>query len=344
MNYATSFARWVQAAPPVLGEGPAILAASPLADNEVIAPLLKDQPATCFVPEDDPFRLPPNARATIIPYSGAFAEPGDNLELTGGTRFLLESYRAAPFLAQTAATVLAVFSSEDHAAFLDDADAAFNAGQFEASLLHPSVIFADSPALGGPARPGGAAQARLYLDREGVARAGLRGSQAACLADVAAWTRGDLLGQVAGAVTAERSLAARPWLGRYLQAIACLAAIPRDGAAPRVSGFAWSLAGDDAGPVLDPAAPLIVGLGERHVVWLPASGRAFAVSRDVATITDHIARAAAGRELDPLHAVLGTTSEAAARARGQVHAHFFAAAVAPVIAATAAGPLAPVAA
>ncbi|CAM5605197.1 hypothetical protein GCM10010329_16610 [Streptomyces spiroverticillatus] len=226
-------------------------------------------------------------------YEGSLTEPGD--ELSNGQDFFLQthSYASSPYMTVFGPTVVRLTDRPDFEAYLADADRALTEGVFPDFLLTSSVVLADAGALGGSHHPADGPAVRLYADPDGFVSTTPTGAVLGTVHDSLDTLTRRYAGigpdeAALGAVVPEdiraQALRSRPFLPRYLKAIAAMRILMAHGKTGlRVSGFGARLtpelaaAGADLG---DATLPLVVhGDSETYMV---ISGRLFAVRREIA--------------------------------------------------------------
>ncbi|MER5417983.1 daptide biosynthesis RiPP recognition protein [Streptomyces virginiae] len=231
--------------------------------------------------------------APAVGYDGSLAEAGD--EFSNGQDFFLQThaYAASPFMTVFGPTVVRVFDQSDFEAFLADADRALVDGVFPEFLITSSVVLADPAALTGAHAPADGPALRLYVDRDGQVSTSPTGAVLGTVHDsldtlterFARTGPGAAALEVAVPAEArEAALLARPFLPRYLEAVAALCSLMARGVTGlRVSGFGSRLtpglaaAGAD---LADPTLPLVVyGDQDAYVV---VGSRLFSVERQTA--------------------------------------------------------------
>ncbi|MFI0819799.1 daptide biosynthesis RiPP recognition protein [Streptomyces sp. NPDC021098] len=233
----------------------------------------------------------------IVGYDGALDEPGTEFALGHDFYLQTQDYATSAYMTVLGPTIVRLFTSEDFAACLRDADRALEEGVFPEFLITPSVLLADTSGLGGG--PGGDGPlTRLYADRAGNWSTSPRGAVLGTMGDSldTLTARYDEINAASPAPCAvalaavisdpDRSAALRerPYLRRYLAAVRALRSVIARGAhGPKVSGFGVRLVPGLAleGPdIRDAEAPLVMFTEEEAYVF--AAGRLFSVSRDVA--------------------------------------------------------------
>ncbi|MFE2927185.1 daptide biosynthesis RiPP recognition protein [Streptomyces goshikiensis] len=237
--------------------------------------------------------------APAVGYHGSLTEAGD--EFSNGQDFFLQThaYAASPFMTVFGPTVVRVFDQSDFEAFLADADRALAEGVFPDFLITSSVVLADAAALTGAHAPADGPALRLYADRDGQVSTSPTGAVLGTVHDSLAnlTERFARTGPGAAALDAavpaearEAALLARPFLPRYLEAVAALCSLMARGVTGlRVSGFGSRLtpglaaAGAD---LADPTLPLVLyGDQDTYVV---VGSRLFSIDRHAAQTLERV--------------------------------------------------------
>ncbi|MEV0608367.1 daptide biosynthesis RiPP recognition protein [Polymorphospora rubra] len=241
----------------------------------------------------------------IVGYDGSPAEPGGELSVNDEFYLQIQDYAAAAFMVLVGPTLVTVGNTDDFRYFLADADRARSTGGFPEFAIAGPVRLANLPGLGaGPAGDG--PDRRLHVDADGAVstsvagvRIGTVGDGPAALRD--AWLRRNDASDAPCAVCLDGAVdeteragavAARPWLGRYLAAIASLRTLNANGVADlRVSGFGGRLLAPLEGvddPADQPGTPAAVLLwtAESGYLHLPATNRSFALSLAAARLAE----------------------------------------------------------
>ncbi|MDQ0832100.1 hypothetical protein QF032_003944 [Streptomyces achromogenes] len=275
------------AGPPGAGVGTLVLADAAHLPAVTAAGLVG--PRTLLLAPDDGTR----DLAPAVGYQGSLTEPGD--EFSNGQDFFLQThaYAASPFMTVFGPTVVRVFDHNDFEVFLADADRALTEGVFPEFLLTSSVLLADPAALSGADDPADGPALRLYADRNGQVSTSPTGAVLGTVEDsldvlaesfARAGNRAAALDAALPAPIRAEALRSRPFLARYLAAVAALRSLMARGATGlKVSGFGSRLtpglavAGDD---LADPSLPIVLyGDEDSYVV---AGSRLFAVDRRAA--------------------------------------------------------------
>ncbi|WP_202437962.1 daptide biosynthesis RiPP recognition protein [Streptomyces sp. SID5910] len=241
----------------------------------------------------------------VVGYQGSLSEPGGDLSIDDSFFLQTQDYATSAYMSVIGATLIRVTEEADFETFLADADRARAEGDFAAFVTDPAVQLADVSALGaGP--DGDGPSTRLYVGQEGElstspggSRLGRLGSSFASV--VAAWDRANTasahpcavaLGDTVPEDVRVAALTERPWLGRYLAALAAVRELRARGLdGVRVSGFGGRLASTPAAPAGaadtdDSALPLLLWTDEAAYVHAPAVGRTFRVGREAGALVE----------------------------------------------------------
>ncbi|MFI7133468.1 daptide biosynthesis RiPP recognition protein [Nonomuraea sp. NPDC050153] len=214
---------------------------------------------------------------TVVGYDGSLSEAGAEMSISEAFFLQTQDYGTSEYMSVIGPTAVRIFGEEDFELYLSDADRAADEGVFAAFLTHPTVRIADLPGLGAGPGPDGP-RLRLHARADGALSTSPAGLPLGKVGDDlprlrAEWDRINAAGEhpcavcLGEAVPEERraaELAARPWLGRYLTALAGLQDLHARGAADvRVSGFGGRLVPGlegVAGPadLADPDLPLLL--------------------------------------------------------------------------------------
>ena len=246
----------------------------------------------------------------VMGFEGSLREPGGEVQV-GASYFLqTQDYGTSEYLSLIGATLVRVVDRTDLEIFLDDADTARETGQFPEFLTHHLVQLCDVPALGGTSLEDGPGL-RLYVDAAGVlstSPSGLRLGEVGedLLTLDKEWRNLNgaseepcavCLGAAIEEPVRTEAVRARPWLGRYHQAIAGLQHLRgrelEVGAQVRVSGFGGRLVPELEG-VADAADDW---LGAPTLLWTADSAYVHSVTADRLFRLDLTAGAAAERLL-----------------------------------------------
>ena len=238
-------------------------------------------------------------RPGVVGYHGTVGDPV--CELSVGEDFYLQTqnYGVSEFLSVLGPTLIRVTDDADFAAYLADADKARGTGVFPSFLISPSVQLADLTALGaGPETDG--PQARLYVTADGGVSTSPGGAVLGTVTDpldqlVHVWRERNsaseqpcavCLGGVLDESARCAELALRPWLSRYLDALAALRDLYARGVTDvQISGFGARLASDL--PVTDcTARSLLLWTDEHAYVYDPAARRTVRINRAAAPLVD----------------------------------------------------------
>lgn len=245
-----------------------------------------------FAPRGSAMRGDPR----IVEYDGDFRDPGDEMTFDGRRTIEVQDYVAAPFISILGPTVIRQGRAEGVAAFLSDADTAWDSGIF-IDQLRGSAVLLDSPASFVGAGPAGESLARVHVTRSGEYRDGPDGLllgvagderadlEARALEDAG---RGRAFARIVDRRVLEADLDDRPWLGRYVTALDLLRRWDGVPTRPAISGFGGHLvrALDDlpalASGVSAEAPYLLSGDGEQFVLTDSAGRRRFRLGIDAA--------------------------------------------------------------
>lgn len=270
----------------------------------------------------------------LIEYDGPPAVPGEEISVGDDFYLQIQDYATSAYMSVIAPTLVRIVVEDDFTAFLADADAARETGAFPEFLVSAPVQLADLPGLGGDHRRDGPAL-RLFVAGSGDVSTSPSGQPLGTLEDgfahlTARWDKlneqtarpcGVCLGAVVDDQVRVAALASRPWLGRYLGAVAGMRELQARGVAGgQVSGFGARLNGALA-ELADPAdaddadLPLLLWSGERAYVCQPG-GRTFQLNlqlgrlAEVLLATGSLERAAQHADADQLAAVAGQFANA----------------------------------
>jgi hypothetical protein len=258
----------------------------------------------------------------VLGYQGSLVEPGDEMSIGDSFYLQTQDYGTSQYMSVIGPTLIRITEPADFEAFLADADAAHDKGEFPGYVIEPAVRLADLSALGAGSGADGP-RTRLHVSGEGQVSTAPGGIPLGTLdsgldALHAEWQRVNSAAAHPCAVSLsavvpdeERSaaLAARPWLGRYLAALDALRELRSRGVASlAVSGFGGRLdasltaveqPADHAGTEL----PLLLWAQETAYVHLPAGGRFFQLDARAARVAEallvHGDFEAAARHTDP---------------------------------------------
>ncbi|QKW10975.1 hypothetical protein HUT18_18130 [Streptomyces sp. NA04227] len=246
----------------------------------------------------------PAAAPLVLGYQGSLVEPGDEMSL--GDAFFLQTqdYATSQYMSVIGPTLIRITEPGDFEAFLADADAAHDKGEFPAHVSEPVVRLADLSALGAGTGADGP-RTRLYVNADGqvsTAPGGipLGGLDSGLDALDAQWR--DLNSRslqpcsvaLSAAVPDEdrtAQLTARPWLGRYLAVLDALRELRTRGVTGlKVSGFGGRL-----DPALDEvtvpadtdrALPLLLWSEDKAYVHVAETGRFFQLDLRAAKVAE----------------------------------------------------------
>lgn len=279
-------------------------------------------PGTLLLVPDDGTGAP----APALGYEGSLDEPGG--EFSNGQDFFLQThaYASSPYMTVFGPTVVRVTDQADFDSFLDDADRALSEGVFPDFLLTSSVVLADPVALSGRHHPADGPSLRLYADRDGNLSLTPTGAVLGTVDDtlgtlalrhLQTGTAPAALGAVLSAETLADALRSRPFLPRYLEAVAALRILLARGVTGlTVSGFGSRLTPEltataAAADLADPTLPLVVyGDTDAYIV---TGERLFAVGRPAAralecllAAPERVTEFVSAAELDQLDRLLAT--------------------------------------
>lgn len=263
---------------------------------------------------------------TVIPVSGFFDIAGEEL-LVGGTLSLeIQDYVAIPFVTLIGVTVVRITTDEDWQAFFDDAEEARRSGHFVRQLTEVNAVLAERGLLNSD-QSIDSSIARLHITSDGTVLSGPYGRHIGragdSLSDIhkryAALEPESAVAAVCDVGLVHESLAARPWIRRYLAALDAWKFIPRDDR-PNATlvGFGTSVYGaTPTGNLPSPRAPFIIQRAGEHILLDIMSGRTFRVGPDAAAIIEALSnlrdvRAAASAVAAPL-GISVTVAEESAR-------------------------------
>ncbi|MBC9718885.1 hypothetical protein H9Y04_40790 [Streptomyces sp. TRM66268-LWL] len=239
-----------------------------------------------------------------VGYTGSLTEPGADFCLGEDFYLQTQDYASSAYITVLGPTLVRLFTLDDFAAFLGDADRAFAEGVFPAFLTTPSVLLADTSALGSPGAVDGPTL-RLYVDHDGAISLSPGGTALGQAGDdlTTLTQRFDRINAVSeapcavtlGAVLPEEArtaaLLVRPYLGRYLAAVKALRVLTAQNVLGlQVSGFGGRLtaglaaAGAEA-DLLDAELPLVLSTAQQAYV-AAADGRIFTVNHTVAAAVE----------------------------------------------------------
>lgn len=257
--------------------------------------------------------------ATVVPYSGAFREIGDELFL-GERSVELQDYVAAAFVQIVGPTAVCLSDDACRTAFLDDADLARRTGVFPSALIDPSVILADRGAM--ETAHDLALPTALRIDAGGRVSVGVRGASIGGLDDLPrlpAIPRASVAVSAAtGRSAASTEAGDREAMRRYLAATDLLKMLRVGNGVVRIAGFGWSPLDDDRADA-DPrtADPFLIETTEGVVLADIATRRRRLLSSATATVVASVQTSSA-REVaaERIARQLGVTAAAADRLCG----------------------------
>ncbi|MDO6144884.1 daptide biosynthesis RiPP recognition protein [Paenarthrobacter aurescens] len=263
----------------------------------------------------------------IVAVSGSFDIAGEELLVDGSLSLEIQDYVAIPFVNLVGVTVVRVTTEEDWQAFFDDAEEAMLSGHFVQQLTEVNAVLAERALLSGVARDN-LLLTRLHITQDGAVRTGPYGTTIGTVSDSLADLRvraASLRPESAVAAVhypwdTQDSLAAKPWIPRYLAALDAWKFIPReDRANTSLVGFGISLYGANPSDGLAPAnAPFILKTAAEHNLLDTRTGRLFKIGADAAAIIEAVSNMrdikAAARVVAPALKVSAAVAEGAARA------------------------------
>ncbi len=216
--------------------------------------------------------LPTELRGRAETFAGRLL--GGDSDLTFGNGLLVRQghYGGSEFLSVDGPVMLRGSDDDDFSAFLRDADVAWTAGRFSRAVTSPLTLIADLCGLGGPADSGGPGD-RIFVAATGVVstsptgrRLGVAGEPWELIQqrwdDLNGASRRPCAVCLAGVLDEQDradALTERPWLSRYLDAIAVIRTIRAGHLEPsQVSGFGgrlnstlpWGAPDDRRAPIL----------------------------------------------------------------------------------------------
>ncbi|WP_235036304.1 daptide biosynthesis RiPP recognition protein [Arthrobacter sp. 18067] len=233
----------------------------------------------------------------IVPVSGTYDVAGEELLVDGTLALEIQDYVAIPFVNLVGVTVVRIATADDWQAFFDDADEALRSGHFVRQLTEVNAVLAERALLSGTRRDN-LLLARLHIRWDGSVMSGPYGTKIGRVGDSLADLRVRAIAlrpesAVAGVYypwDIQDSLAAKPWIPRYLAALEACKFIPRDErGTTKIVGFGVSLYGSalhDGPP--SPNVPFILTKGSEHTVLDTSTGRLFKVGPDAAAIIEAV--------------------------------------------------------
>ncbi|WP_327744307.1 hypothetical protein OHO28_25065 [Streptomyces europaeiscabiei] len=263
----------------------------------------------------------------IVGYEGSLAGAGGEFSPGAGFYLQIQGYGISEYMSVAGPTLVRIADDTDFDVFLADADRALLDGTFPDFLTHPAIQLADLPGLGADRTPAAGPRYRLYVDADGAVSTTPGGTRLGTAGDGpelldAQWQRLNsgarttcavCLGTAVDHDLRRTELAARPWLGRYLAALAAIRALRARGVdgSIRVSGFGGritdALAAGAGADLRDADAPLLLWTDQDVYVHAPAPGRTFSVERAAATPVEALlacgSAEAAAEFADPDHTV-----------------------------------------
>lgn len=263
---------------------------------------------------------PTHDLARILTYSGAFAEPGDEL-FVGPRGVELQDYVAAAFVEMVGPTAVRFFDQAGWNAFMDDADLARRTGVFPSSLIDPRVALADRDALIATART--EPPRAIRVEQTGRITLGMQGIVLGDVSDAAtALSRPVPPTAAFGAVVSPEDIALRlrdaPWVSRYLYAIELVKMLALDNGVAKVAGFGWSVSDDGHAESIAPATDPFMVSTEDGVVLADVISRRrqllTPLTADVVSVLQTSASLPTARDrLAALHGIEACRAEALCR-------------------------------
>lgn len=268
--------------------------------------------------------------AGIIPVAGTFDVAGEELLVDGSLSLEIQDYVAIPFVNLVGVTVVRITTKEDWQSFFDDAEEACRSGHFVPQLTEVNAVLAERGLLSGVRNLN---LARLHITWDGSILSGPYGTKIGRVGDSLTDLRIRSIAlrpesAVAGVYfpwDLFDSLAAKPWIPRYLAALDAWKFIPHeDRAGTKLIGFGASVYGAALHEGLPQAdAPFIVKRGTEYSLLDTSSGRRFTIGPDAAAIVEAISNLgdvdAASKVVASVLRVSLSLAEESARA---VHARF----------------------
>lgn len=249
-----------------------------------------------------------SAGAQLVEYEGSVAESGEELSVGEDFFVQIQDYATSEYMSALGPTLVRILEEGDFTAYLADADAARDAGTFREFLVSPAVQLADLPGLGADPH-GDGPRRRLFVAESGAASTSPTGVELGVLGDgiealTTRWQQINAggspgcavcLGAVVDEAQRAGALAQRPWLGRYLAAVAARRDLSARGVTgAQVSGFGnrlTSAASDVADPADDTGVdvPLVLWTAEAVYVHHPVDSRTFELNRPAGELAELLA-------------------------------------------------------
>ncbi|MDR6639033.1 daptide biosynthesis RiPP recognition protein [Paenarthrobacter nitroguajacolicus] len=233
----------------------------------------------------------------IVPVSGSFDAAGEELLVDGTLSLEIQDYIAIPFVNLVGVTVVRITTKEDWQAFFDDADEARSSGHFVPQLTEVNAVLAERGLLAGTQK-NNLLLSRLHITRDGSVLSGPYGTRIGKVGDHLADLKiRAIMLRPESAVAAvyypwdiQDSLAAKPWIPRYLAALDAWKFIPREERpTTKLVGFGTSLYGAAPSDHLpSPQAPFILTRGLDHTLLDTKTGRLFKLGPDAAVIIEAV--------------------------------------------------------
>lgn len=235
--------------------------------------------------------------AGIVAVTGSFDVAGEELLVDGTLSLEIQDYVAIPFVNLVGVTVVRITTKEDWQAFSDDAEEACRTGHFVQQLTEVNAVLAERGLLNGQPKDN-LLLARLHITWDGSILSGPYGAKIGTIGDALPdLTVRAIALRPESAVAAAyypwdiyESLAAKPWIARYLAALDAWKFVAReDRPATKLMGFGASLYGAALRDGLPSAhAPFILKRGSEHTLLDARTGRLFKIGPDAAAIIEAV--------------------------------------------------------
>lgn len=233
----------------------------------------------------------------IVPVSGSFDAAGEELLVDGTLSLEIQDYVAIPFVNLVGVTVVRITTEEDWQAFFDDAEEAIRSGHFVRQLTEVNAVLAERQLLSGATKDN-LLLARLHITWDGSIKTGSYGTKIGKVGDSLPDIRVRAISLSPESAVAsvyypwdiQDSLAAKPWIPRYLAALDAWKFISReDRAETRLVGFGVSLYGATLSDGLPSrSAPFILKKASEHTLLDTSTGRLFKIGTDAAVIIEAV--------------------------------------------------------
>jgi hypothetical protein len=263
----------------------------------------------------------------IVPVSGSFDAAGEELLVDGTLSLEIQDYVAIPFVNLVGVTVVRITTEEDWQAFFDDAEESIRSGYFVQQLTEVNAVLAERRLLSRAAEDN-LLLTRLHITGDGSVRTGPYGTKVGKVGDSLPDIRIRAISLRPESAVAsvyypwdiQDSLAAKPWIPRYLAALDAWKFIPReDRANTSLIGFGVSLYGATLKDGLPSAsAPFILKRAAEYTLLDTKTGRLFKIGADAAALIEAVSNVrdikSAARAVAPALKVSAGVAEGAARA------------------------------